>query len=71
MAFNKSQEAITVKISQKVQPELDDEQRPKTPTPLEYGNHPGHDGPMLRDGKLRVSISWSVLTSKVTLADTM
>ena len=49
VSFNKSQDMITVKISQKLMPEEED--RPKTPSLMEYDHYPGHDGPMLRDGK--------------------
>ena len=48
VSFKKSSDTITVKITQKFSPE--EENRPKTPSPLEYDTHPGHDGPMLRDG---------------------
>ena len=51
VSFNKTQDAVTVKVSQKFAPE--EENRPKTPSPMEYDNHPGHAGPMLRDGRLK------------------
>lgn len=49
MSFQKSDDKVTVTVSQKLEPD-EDEDRPKTPSPLEYDHHPGHDGPMLRDG---------------------
>lgn len=38
-----------MKLTRKLRPEQ--ENRPKTPNPMEYDKHPGHDGPMLRDGE--------------------
>ncbi len=49
VSYNKSQDALTIRLNRKLRPE--EENRPKTPSPVDYDKHPGHDGPMLRDGK--------------------
>lgn len=46
-------------ISHKFRPE--DENRPKTPNPVEYDNYPGHEGPMLRDGQHNYNLNVMII----------